>query len=725
MAKIDEFSINNLISRVGSSLASDLTRYYSKERRIDYKMANTPRFTKLVDTFYDKVNDSITFTFLTYATPKPQGNVETKFEVDPLANFAFDKNDLKIYEIMMRFFNVSSLMSIEAPNEPIRKSRARPKATIPTLPNPEDLENVPPPEPDEPEEEASIDANFKPYEDENQEEVVSKPMKPSTLGEARVTSIEAKQWLYNADFALWSNSPSFHWQGFNYKLSQLEASIFPTNIAPTSGPKGWSDRHGNALVDKHLLELFVHIKFFINQMASSMLNKIRSTKREHSMSYIHNKLRESTNIKINDNVITFECEGEPYVLGVIPDTSLKYNILDVTYKQSEADYKFQFYNKKLSTEQRIRLYNAINSDEEGQNSLTCVGLSVIGKGTSLDASYESPSKEELTPSLKELTALGVNQYIDELSPDIFSFHATDMDALSKFILSIVGEVQKEQDQYIVVKAKDGQFSLSVYLIKKEAYGFIFGDQLTEAEMKDDSGTSPPPDEGDAGMGSPEGDMGDAPPEDDGIDEPTESDVDSEPKKVMVCSVATCAPLTKDHIPLLKKLVQTAKEQNTKPVLFVVPQDGFKADDLSMRERSSLLRDLFPTLKIVESYGELDSVFSSLVWAYGQKITDITLVSGSNQLEDFIEILNYYNGRVTKQGKFEFAEYDVVSYGGDNPDTMDLATQGRNAILNQDAETFSQKVLAPHKERSKNILLAKKQFMILSYEQEHSTFGSIV
>ena len=87
------------------------------------------------------------------------------------------------------------------------------------------------------------------------------------------TLAQVKNWLWSTDFAVWSNAPSFHWQGFNYNMSVLGASIFPTNIEPHV----WNNIHGDALIDKHLFDLFLHIKFFINQMASSLINKIRQT----------------------------------------------------------------------------------------------------------------------------------------------------------------------------------------------------------------------------------------------------------------------------------------------------------------------------------------------------------------------------------------------------------------------------------------------------------------
>jgi hypothetical protein len=69
----------------------------------------------------------------------------------------------------------------------------------------------------------------------------------------------------------WSNSPAFHWQGHNYVLSQLDAAIYPTTIAPHY----WNQPryHGeDAMLDKHLAALIRNISFFLNNM-TAMLNK--------------------------------------------------------------------------------------------------------------------------------------------------------------------------------------------------------------------------------------------------------------------------------------------------------------------------------------------------------------------------------------------------------------------------------------------------------------------
>jgi hypothetical protein len=69
----------------------------------------------------------------------------------------------------------------------------------------------------------------------------------------------------------WSNSPAFHYQGTNFQLTQLDAAIYPTNIAPQfwNQPKYHGD---NNLLDKHLMALLRYLSFFLNNM-TAMANK--------------------------------------------------------------------------------------------------------------------------------------------------------------------------------------------------------------------------------------------------------------------------------------------------------------------------------------------------------------------------------------------------------------------------------------------------------------------
>ena len=77
---------------------------------------------------------------------------------------------------------------------------------------------------------------------------------------------------------VFSDDPSFHWQGANFWISQLDGSIYPTNIEPHfwNSPKLHGD--GNAFVSKHLGGLINNIKFWYNPMASMLTSRLKKRK---------------------------------------------------------------------------------------------------------------------------------------------------------------------------------------------------------------------------------------------------------------------------------------------------------------------------------------------------------------------------------------------------------------------------------------------------------------
>lgn len=84
-----------------------------------------------------------------------------------------------------------------------------------------------------------------------------------------------KEVINVADIKIFSTSPSFHWQGFNYRISSKEnGSIYPTDI-----PDGfWGTKHGaNAYLDKHLALMLSSGSFqiFFNQMISSLNKQLK------------------------------------------------------------------------------------------------------------------------------------------------------------------------------------------------------------------------------------------------------------------------------------------------------------------------------------------------------------------------------------------------------------------------------------------------------------------
>ena len=87
---------------------------------------------------------------------------------------------------------------------------------------------------------------------------------------------EIKNILENADIKVSCSCPSFHWQGMNWRMTQLNGSAHPTNIAPKPRtpeyPHGWANITDGGFVCKHLSILldYSSVMFFLNQMISKI-----------------------------------------------------------------------------------------------------------------------------------------------------------------------------------------------------------------------------------------------------------------------------------------------------------------------------------------------------------------------------------------------------------------------------------------------------------------------
>lgn len=89
-----------------------------------------------------------------------------------------------------------------------------------------------------------------------------------------VTVQDMKDILKVADVKIWSEAPSFYWQGMAANLTHLDAAIYPVDI----DPKFWnqSDRHGDVyFLDKHLRNLIAGIGFWYSPMAAMLTRQLR------------------------------------------------------------------------------------------------------------------------------------------------------------------------------------------------------------------------------------------------------------------------------------------------------------------------------------------------------------------------------------------------------------------------------------------------------------------
>jgi len=104
-----------------------------------------------------------------------------------------------------------------------------------------------------------------------------------TYGEnlkGKITGEDLKDILDISEIKIFNSSPAMHWQGMNYNLSQLDAALYPTNIAPTVWNR-YKNKHtgathaGNQILDKESQRIINQFFFYRNIMASMLTKKLK------------------------------------------------------------------------------------------------------------------------------------------------------------------------------------------------------------------------------------------------------------------------------------------------------------------------------------------------------------------------------------------------------------------------------------------------------------------
>lgn len=208
--KAKEVKLNEWMTFKNLNTPDAISAFTKKHRDIRNKAVKPENFTaKLTDCQYNKERDYVDFVFTTTATtPIYPKNYEYK-KTDPTHNFVLDPNPDKKYNVQFRILDFMKWL---------------------------------------------------------------KGTRPDNLSDTRITWKEIKDVLEVAFVQVYCQCGAFHWQGVNYWLSQLDGSIYPTDIEP----KFWNraDLHGdgNAFLCKHSYGIIRSIDFFANQM-TAMLNK--------------------------------------------------------------------------------------------------------------------------------------------------------------------------------------------------------------------------------------------------------------------------------------------------------------------------------------------------------------------------------------------------------------------------------------------------------------------
>jgi hypothetical protein len=151
------------------------------------------------------------------------------------------------------------------------------------------------------------------------------------------------------------------------------------------------------------------------------------------------------------------------------------------------------------------------------------------------------------------------------------------------------------------------------------------------------------------------------------------------------------PPTNGHELLFDKLKNVARS-NTYRIYTSKSMDA-KKNPLDFKTKVKFLRKMFPKhARSVMSDTDVRTVFDIVVKLYDQGFTKVTMVVGSDRLNEFSILLNKYNGVDGRHGFYNFEGINVVSAGQRDPDSDNAdgmsASKMRHAVSQNDLKSFS-------------------------------------
>ena len=163
------------------------------------------------------------------------------------------------------------------------------------------------------------------------------------------------------------------------------------------------------------------------------------------------------------------------------------------------------------------------------------------------------------------------------------------------------------------------------------------------------------------------------------------------------------PPTVGHEKLVAKVNEVAKRQKATPLVYLSHTQNKKKDPLSYDQKIKFATKSFGKI-VVKSRSK--TIIQILQELESKKYTDITMVVGSDRVEDFKGLLNKYNGK-----DYTFNSIEIVSAGARDPDAEGVegmsASKMRSLVADGEMEEFH--TGAPSK---------------LSYKDAHSMYNDL-
>ncbi|HIL27224.1 MAG TPA: hypothetical protein EYG21_07575, partial [Nitrospinaceae bacterium] len=164
------------------------------------------------------------------------------------------------------------------------------------------------------------------------------------------------------------------------------------------------------------------------------------------------------------------------------------------------------------------------------------------------------------------------------------------------------------------------------------------------------------------------------------------------------------PPTTGHKKLFDKVRKTEKYYR----IFSSKTQDSKKNPLKHEDKVNFMKAMFPLHVQNFTTVQVTIPHDILVYLYKEKFTDVSMVVGSDRVDEFEKILIAYNGKKAKHGYYKFNSINIVSAGERDPDSDGVkgmsGTKMRKAAQDNDYKSFS-KGLPPKFKHGK--LLFKK------------------
>jgi len=167
---------------------------------------------------------------------------------------------------------------------------------------------------------------------------------------------------------------------------------------------------------------------------------------------------------------------------------------------------------------------------------------------------------------------------------------------------------------------------------------------------------------------------------------------TEETKEVVFTFGRFNPPTNGHEKLISKVASLAKGNNYR--IYASKSQDPKKNPLDFNTKIKYMRKMFPKHgRNIMSDKDVRNALDILVKLYDQGFTKVTMVVGSDRVNEFSALTNKYNGVSSRHGMYNFQDgVNVVSAGERDPDSDDVsgmsASKMRDAAASNDYSSFA-------------------------------------